>query len=91
MFPNMLCPPAKAEGWASQFCGRVPSVFRAGLHGPNPRREAAGAQHTIGTLSVNRVLAARLESGMRCEETEANSVTEHELRESSQVRGGTVC
>ena len=50
-------------------------------------------QQSIGQCGIGKypVLAARLESGMRCEETEANSVTEHELRESSQVWGGTVC
>ena len=49
----------RSGGWVSHFCGKVPSVFRAGLHGPNPRREAAGEQHTICTLSVNRVVGTK--------------------------------
>lgn len=44
-------PPASPGGQAGQFCGWVPSVFRAGGTGPSPRREAAG-EHTLYALLV---------------------------------------
>lgn len=38
--------------------GGVLPVSRAGFPSPSPRREAAGAQHTICTLNENRDKAA---------------------------------